>query len=159
MLKKCISGAQNGADIAGLVTAKKFGIPTDGIMPKGYKTTAGSRPEYANLYNIKEHVSASYVPRTYQNAKDADGTIRLAFNFQSRGEICTLNAIKQYNKPYIDVDLNNPIPHQDVVDWILNNNIEVLNVAGNAETTYGGTNIATAEYLTEVFKLLGFNSF
>jgi len=158
MLKCIKSGGQSGADVAGLATAKKFGISTTGLMPKGWITTAGPRPEYAQLYNMQEHTSTNYVPRTYENARDSDGTIRLAFNFKSPGEICTLKAITQYQKPYIDVDLNNPRPHQEVVDWILNNKIETLNVAGNAERTYGGTNAATSEYLTEVFKLLGFRA-
>jgi hypothetical protein len=155
LLKIC-SGAQSGADLGALATAKKFGIATGGIMPKGWITTAGPRPEYAQLYNMREHTSSNYVPRTYENVLNADGTIRLAFNFNSPGEICTLKAIHQYNKPWIDVDLNDPRPSQEVVDWILNNNIETLNVAGNSERTYVGTNIATSEYLTEVFKLLGF---
>jgi hypothetical protein len=158
MLKFVRSGAQSGADIAGLATAKKFGLPTGGIMPKGWITTDGPKPQYESLYGIVEHASASYVPRTYQNVKDADGTIRLAFNFQSPGEICTLKAIEQYKKPHIDVDLNDPRPAQEVVDWLLENNIETLNVAGNAEKTYGGTNVATSEYLTEVFKLLGLSA-
>jgi hypothetical protein len=93
-LRKIISGAQNGADIAGLEVAKRFGYETGGSIPFGYKTLDGPKPEYKNLYGIVVHSSSSYVPRTRQNVKDSDGTIRLAYNFQSRGEICTLRAIK-----------------------------------------------------------------
>lgn len=156
MLERIISGAQSGADVAGLSTAKRYGIETGGTIPKGWITTDGPKPQYAELYGIVEHASSNYVPRTYRNVKDADATIRLAFNFKSPGEICTLKAINQYGKKYIDVDLNNPRPHQEVADWILENNIKVLNVAGNSEKTYFGTNVAVSDYLARVFDLLGF---
>lgn len=156
MLKKICSGAQTGADIAGLVTAKEFGLETGGWIPKGWKTLSGSKPEYAELYGIQEHSSTSYKPRTWFNARDSDGTIRLAFNFQSAGEICTLNGVKHHKKPHIDVDLANPRPHQEVIDWINENNIETLNVAGNAEQTCIGTYAETCEYLAIVFSKLGF---
>ncbi len=154
MLKRCISGGQTGADIAGVVAAKSIGLDYGGIMPHGYITTNGPHPEYAGLYNMREHVSPNYVPRTYDNVRDSNGTIRLAFNFFSPGEVCTLKAIKQYDRPHIDVDLNSPRPHQEVVDWILENNIEVLNVAGNSEKTHKGTGEAVYDYLKEVFRLL-----
>jgi hypothetical protein len=136
--------------------AKRFGIITGGTMPKGFLTLFGPRPEWAKKYNLIEHASSSYAPRTYQNVRDSDGTIRFAGNFSSAGEICTLKAINQYKKPYIDVDLNNPRPVLEVVEWINKNNISVLNVAGNSEKTWTGTSIGTMEYLTEVFRQLGF---
>lgn len=156
-LKKVISGGQCGADVAGVGTAKLFGLETGGMMPKGFKTQFGDKPSYAKLYNMTEHSSPTYPPRTAENVKNSDGTIRLAFDFESRGEKLTKKFIEQYNKPDIEVDLHNPRPAQEVVDWILAKNIVVLNVAGNSEKTYGGTNIATAEFLAEVFSLLGFN--
>ena len=153
---RVISGGQSGADLSALETAKRFGIPTGGTMPKGFKTLSGSCPHYAELYGIQEHASADYAPRTYQNVRDSDGTIRFAFNFASAGELCTLKAINQYKKPYIDVDFNNPISYDDVVQWIKENNIQVLNVAGNSERTKLGMNFRTSEFLGEVFKILGF---
>jgi hypothetical protein len=156
MLKRCISGGQSGADIAALKTAKEYGIPTGGWMPKGWITLNGPKPEYAELYGIEEHASFGYKPRTWSNIKDSSGTIRLAFNFFSAGEICTLNGIKKYDKPYIDVDLANPIPVQQVIDWINQNNIEILNVAGNSEKSCPGTFSEVCEYLSAVFNLLGF---
>lgn len=156
MLKKIISGAQSGADIAALKTAKEYGIPTGGWIPKGWTTLNGPKPEYAELYGIEEHASSGYKPRTWANVSDSSGTIRLAFNFSSAGEICTLNGIKKYDKPYIDVDLANPIPVQQVIDWLTQNNIEILNVAGNSEKSCPGTFSEVCEYLSAVFAGLGF---
>ena len=154
MLRKIISGAQSGADIAGLETAKRFGYETGGTIPFGYKTLDGPKPQYKELYGITAHSSSSYVPRTRKNVQDSDGTIRLAYDFESRGEICTLNAIKDYGKPYFDVNLIDPPPILSVTNWISCHRIEVLNVAGNAEQTSPGTHDAATRYLEQVFEKL-----
>ena len=151
MLKKVISGCQTGADIAGLEVAKEFGIETGGTMPFGFKTLAGCKPEYKDMYGVTAHNSSSYVPRTRKNVKDSDATIRLAYNFNSRGELCTLKAIKDYKKPHFDVDLSDPPDISCVTNWISGLTIEVLNVAGNAEETSPGTHAAATEYLRKLF--------
>jgi predicted Rossmann-fold nucleotide-binding protein len=156
MLKKVISGGQTGADQNGVETAFRFGLKTGGVMPKGFITQAGPRQAWAKKYGLTEHTSTSYVPRTIINVQTSDGTIRLAGDFGSAGEVLTLKAIKQYNKQWIDVDLLKPRPVQEVVDWINTNNIQVLNVAGNSEKTFMGTGQETMEYLTKVFLALGF---
>ncbi len=149
MIKTIISGGQDGADLAGLVVGNKFGLKTGGTMPLGFKTLSGPKPEYEKLYGVKQHHSSDYAPRTALNVQNSDGTVRLAANFDSRGEICTLNAIRQHKKPYIDVDLTDPRPIKDLMDWIIENKIETLNVAGNAEQTFPGAFRRTVFYLTE----------
>ena len=67
-----------------------------------------------------------------------------------------MKAIAIYKKPFIDVDLNDPIPVEDVVAWIRDKNIEILNVAGNSEHTAPGTYAAVTEYLTALCRALGF---
>ncbi len=131
---KLISGGQCGADAAGLKAAAGFGFETGGWIPKGWLTENGPKPSLA-IFGLKEHSSSKYPSRTYANVKDSDGTIRFAANFQSPGEICTLKAINQYNKLHIDVNLNDPISPIEVAEWIKNNKITVLNVAGNREST------------------------
>ena len=161
MLKKIISGGQCGADIAGLNTAERFGLERGGMMPKGYKTLYGPKPEWAKRHNLQEHSSPAYPPRTMDNAKNSDGTMRLAFDFNSSGELLTIKAVKQYDKPDFKVDLadiyNDKYSAVAAARWIENKKIEVLNIAGNSEKTYAGTTIAVEEYLAEVFTLLGFS--
>jgi len=151
MIKKVISGGQTGADEGGLIAAKKAGIETGGWMPPGFMTEKGPKPEFAELYNIKEHERKGYAPRTEANVKDSDGTIRIANNLSSAGERCTLSAIKWYNKPHIDVG---KATVSEVVEWIKENNIGVLNVAGNRESTAEGINQKTQEFLEQVFAVL-----
>lgn len=161
-LKKVISGGQNGVDVAGLKAAKDMGIPTGGSIPNGFKTLDGPKPEYAVLYDLTEHSSSSYPPRTYQNARDADGTIRIAHDFNSSGEICTLKAINQYKKPYFDVIVKNTqsfttpeeMSPKKAADWIKSNNIKILNVAGNSEKTSPGIEFFAHKYLVSLFKEL-----
>ncbi len=151
---KIISGGQTGADIAALITAKKFNLETGGWIPKGFKTLIGPKPEYKDLYGLQEHSHPDYPPRTFLNVRTSDATLRFANDFNSFGERCTLKAITQYVKPYLDVDLKNPISFKDVADWIIDRNLKVLNVAGNSEKTYSGMTVFVIEYLTEVFDIL-----
>jgi hypothetical protein len=153
-MKQVISGAQTGADLGGLEAAEKLGILTGGMVPKGCKNEFGDCPELINRFNLTESNTTNYVARTYDNAKNSDGTIRFAFDFESKGELCTLAAIQKYNKPWIDVDVENPIPVKQVVDWVKENKIEILNVAGNRESVYPGLKEFVVKYLIEVFDLL-----
>jgi len=153
MLRKIISGGQTGADMGGLDAAKQFGFETGGMAPKGYLTEKGKTPMLAE-YGLIESEKSDYVPRTYDNAKNGDGTIRIAHDFNSAGELCTLKAINQYNKPYIDVNVHNPPDHEVVAQWIIDNKIEVLNVAGNRESKVKGIHEYTVNYLLTVFEIL-----
>jgi hypothetical protein len=150
MIKKVISGGQTGADIAGLIAAKKLGIPTGGTMPKGFRTLKGPRPEYAKLYGIKEHASYAYPPRTECNVKDSDGTIRFATHWESAGEKCTLKLIQKHGKPWYDIDPSIGHDPLHVVEWMLQHNIQILNVAGNSEETSPGIAKFVIEFLTRV---------
>lgn len=150
---KIISGGQTGVDIAALEVAKEYGIETGGWMPPGWITQIGAKPQYESLYGLKEHPQDGYKPRTWQNVFDSDATIRLAFNFKSPGEICTLNAIKKYNKPYYDIDMANPVEPNLVLQFLLTNKVSILNVAGNSEKSANGIYIESKDYLKKLFKL------
>jgi hypothetical protein len=151
MLEKVISGGQTGVDQASLRAAQKCGISTGGWLPKGCITQDGCKPNLINEFDMHEHHKAGYSPRTEANVRDSEATIRLATNFKSAGEICTLGAIKWYKKPYLDVDMKNPLPVSEVVAWILKEKVKILNVAGNAESTSPGIGAAVENYLEQVF--------
>lgn len=137
-LERVISGGQTGVDQSGLQAAKDVGIPTGGWAPKGWKTQVGPQEQFLKSFNLKEH-SGGYKERTWANVQDSDGTIRLATNFSSAGEICTLNAINKFKKPHLDIPLlvapynSNEKDVQSVIDFIVENNISILNIAGNSD--------------------------
>jgi len=164
MLSRVVSGGQSGSDIAGLIAAKKYGVETGGWMPLGWITENGPKPEYEQEYGLKEHKPVAgkvndhiaYVLRTKANARDSDGTIRFASDWRSPGETCTLKAVREYGKPIIDVDVKNPIPIEEVISWIKDQNIQTLNVAGNRETKSLGIGKFVTEYMSKLLEAMGF---
>lgn len=154
-LKKVISGGQTGADQAGLRAARNAGLQTGGMVPKGCLTEAGPCPELVTVYGCHESKSDKYPPRTFDNVKNSDGTVRFAYDFESAGEKLTLKAIVNYGRPFADVtmqrrDLMTP---EVVANWIISSRIATLNVAGNREKTHSGIGSEVEEFLSEVFRL------
>jgi len=150
----CISGGQRGSDAGGLAAAYDNKLPTGGTVPNGWITLNGPNPALSKLGCV-EHTSSKYAPRTYSNVKDSNGTIRLAYDFNTPGEICTKKAIDYYNKPYFDIDLKDPTFIFDVTKWIDDNKIVVLNCAGNAGRTKEEGNLIfqqVREYLGCIFR-------
>jgi hypothetical protein len=88
------------------------------------------------------------------NVKESDGTIRFATDFQSAGEVCTLKAIKQYDKPYIDINLNGNYMDKvkEFCSWLKCYSIKTLNVAGNSENTSPGITIKVVDFLMTSLK-------
>jgi len=162
ILKKIISGGQTGVDQAALRAAKASGLATGGWMPLGYRTLTGPRPDIAELYGMREHESIDYPPRTSANVRESDATLRIAVDFDSAGEKCTMSAIRRHKKPYTDVvligDENRGYAAgafiEEIVRWIVEKNIVVLNVAGNSERTAPGIGAFAEKYLASLFVCL-----
>lgn len=134
MLLKVISGGQTGADRAGLDAAKACGIPTGGWATKGYliqtyEGTNVSDPSLKDL-GLLEMPSKSYPPRTRQNVKDSDGTVWFGFGSSPGGKI-TLGECRKLNRPVIEFSLRRKPNPFKLMDWLEENQIQVLNVAGN----------------------------
>lgn len=130
-----ISGGQTGADQAGLYAGRHFGITTGGSIAKGFRTALGDDPSLAQ-FNLVEEKSRAYQPRTWKNASESDGTVRLASNFNTGGEILTLRYAETAKKPILSLLLNEKdyeSKAQELVDFIINHSITCLNVAGNAD--------------------------
>jgi hypothetical protein len=154
LLARVISGGQTGADRAALVAAKAAGLPTGGWMPKGFRAQDGPRPEFAELYGIREHASDRYPPRTALNVKESDATLRFATDWDSPGEVLTRKMCERYGRPHLDVTPGGRTTPAEVAEWLVRNNVRVLNVAGNTERTSPGITAFVTEFLGEVFRLL-----
>jgi hypothetical protein len=163
MITKVISGGQTGADIAGLRAAKACGLATGGYMTKGCRTLDGPKPEYIYEFDMIELPYSGYKDRTYANVWVADATIRLATNWKSRGELCTLGAIRKFSKPYMDIPIHSTeyanrefgerliqltALHIDRQGW------EIINIAGNSEKTSPGIEKKVESFLYMVFHCL-----
>lgn len=137
MIEKVISGGQIGVDQAGLKAAKNNKIPTGGTAPKGYRTSVGNQLELLKeVYGLEQCGSTNYNVRTAMNVRDADGTIIIAHNLRSPGTRLTMQKCREINKPYFVVDLSSRNRKVDntingITEWLKENNISILNVAGN----------------------------
>jgi hypothetical protein len=152
-----ISGGQQGADIEAIKKAKEFGFATGGTMPKGWVTLDGSKPEYAQLYGMIECDKPGYTPRTYCNVRDSNITIRFCGNFNSPGEICTIQAVNHYKKLCIDIPKGACEVDIKLVAYILWNCAAlypdlIVNVAGNSEKTWPGISKFVQDAMTIILK-------
>lgn len=136
---KIISGGQTGVDQLGLKVGKDLGLETGGTAPKGFKTESGLATDLLTSYGLQEitdqeeaeHIQLTgktddYTGRTYLNVRNSDGTIYFYTGQDSAGFNATQTAAKKYNKPFIV----NPTA-QELAAWMVQNQILVLNVAGN----------------------------
>ena len=149
---KIISGGQTGADLAGIDIAKDLGFKTGGSAPKGWKTSNGPQQKLLKSYNLKES-KEGYKGRTWENVRDSNATIRLAVDFESPGEKCTMHAINYFKKPWIDIDLLDPKPIREVIEFLVLIKPSILNIAGNTQHTKGhDISRMTYYYLRDVLK-------
>jgi hypothetical protein len=153
MLKKIISGGQTGADIAAVDAAIAMEFPYGGVLPKGRRCENGSVPTTYLDFSVSPMYD--YRVRTEVNVKIADGTLVFTKGPPTSGTAETVRLTKKHNKPCMVVDVYQPEGMIPTVDLILNfindNKINVLNVAGPRESkTPGIYNIV----FENIFKLL-----
>lgn len=149
---KIISGGQTGADFSGISLAKELGFETGGWAPKGWKTSNGPQQKLLESFGLIESEN-DYQGRTWENVRDSNATIRLAVDFDSPGEKCTMDAINYFKKPWIDINLLDPKSTQEVIEFLVLVKPSILNIAGNTQGK-NGHDIArmTYFYLKKILK-------
>ena len=148
---KIVSGGQTGVDRAALDTALALGIPCGGWCPKGRRAEDGTIPE---RYPMAETESAAYEERTRLNVGDADATLILASGPLSGGTGLTAETAVAEGKPLLVANPLTSAPDPETVaDWLAENGVRVLNVAGPRESTQPGIHRAAADFLTRVLAL------
>lgn len=126
-IKKIIAGGQTGVDRAALDIALALNIPHGGWCPKGRKAEDGAIPAQ---YQLQETASADYAERTALNVKDADGTLVILKDETMGGTALTIELALQLLKPCFIINLAEPIKVAEFANWIKNNYIQTLNIAG-----------------------------
>ena len=130
MIRKIISGGQTGVDQAALDAAINLAVAHGGWIPKGRITESGPLPE---KYNLKETRSSSYAERTEKNVQDADGTLIISRGLLTGGSEYTREMAIKHERPWLHIDLSQMAAFQAAIainQWILQNEIKILNVAG-----------------------------
>jgi hypothetical protein len=131
MLKKIISGGQVGADQGALDAAIKYNFPHGGWIQKGRKTQSGILPD---KYNLEEMSVSGYKERIDQNVIDSDGTVIISHGDLTGGADYSMKMTKRHKRPTLHIDLKETpafIAASKINTWIIENNMEVLNVTGS----------------------------
>jgi len=132
MLEKIISGGQTGADIAALDAAISHNFPYGGWIPKGRRTLDGPLDE---KYHLDEMPTQSYPKRTAQNVIASDGTVIFQRGALTGGSALTRKCAIKNDKPWLHLDLKKLSTNEAgkiLQEWIKNNEIKILNVAGKS---------------------------
>ena len=118
-------------------------------MPKGFLTEAGPRPDFAEMFGAAELPGSGYPERTRANVRDSDAAVWFG-NPDSAGGRTTLRAYTGFGKPVYPV---NEVLTQasGVAAWIEAEEVRVLNVAGNRESTEPGISERVECFLIAVF--------
>lgn len=151
-LIKVISGGQTGVDQAGLHAARELGIPTGGYAPAGFKTQDGPNLSLRDVFGLEATVESGYPPRTELNVVNSHGTIQIAKYFGSPGEALTSRLLLKHGRPRYPVHPAYTASVDGAVSWIHQNNIRILNIAGNSSKTWSEAFDWAYQYLLEVFK-------
>jgi len=149
LVEKIISGGQTGVDRAALDMALALGIPCGGWCPKNRKSEDGPIP---NRYPLRETGSTSYPVRTAKNVQESDGTLVLTMGPPMGGTALTIKLAKEKRKPFLVFDLKNGGAPLFFRNWLLTNQIKILNIAGPRESECPGVYRQASEFLRALFE-------
>lgn len=123
-------------------------------MPKEYRIKGGSRSlEDVEMFRLEQMPTFDYARRTKMNVTHSDGTVRIAYDFDSRGERLTKSLCEKHGKPCFDVPLiyydGWYVDDKNLLGWLRREQISVLNVAGNSDPLIEPT---VERFLIEIFE-------
>lgn len=155
MIKKIVSGGQTGVDRAALDTAIELNISHGGWCPKGRLAELGETiPE---TYELIETETADYSQRTKLNIRDSDGTLILvpeALGEVTDGTILTITEVERLNKSHYIIDISKDLAEDDIIHWINDSNILILNIAGPRESQCPGIYLESKAILKKLLLAL-----
>jgi hypothetical protein len=163
MITKIISGAQTGVDRAALDFARGNAIEHGGWCPKGRIDENRIIPDFYNLKEISGNFSndsENYAARTKLNITDSDGTLIIVPKIPipsniSDGTLLTIEFAIKLERPHLIIGLSDNEEEciEKLTNWISDNNLETLNIAGPRESSSYGIYHATLAFLTNWFAL------
>lgn len=149
--EKIISGGQTGADIGGLVAARRVGIPTGGTAPRDFKTEKGPKPDELKAFGLVMHPSSHYRDRTKENVLASDATLIFCENQASPGTQLTIALCNEFRKPRLIIRQISDESLSSVIRFLETENPRVLNIAGNRESSSPGIARRVAAFVSALF--------
>jgi hypothetical protein len=133
---KIISGGQTGVDRAALDVALNHGINCGGWCPAGRLDEFGKIPD---RYPVQELQSGGFTERTLQNVKDSDGTVVIYPGELRGGTEQTVRFCVDLERPHQLIDASK-LSAEDaarlIADFVRDNNIGILNIAGPRQSEW-----------------------
>ncbi len=150
MIDKIVSGGQSGVDRAALDAAISLNINHGGYCPHGRLAEDGT---INSIYSLTETQSPDYLVRTRLNTRYSDATLILYTGTLKGGTKYTYNYAKYEDKPVMLFNMNVKFDLNKIIEWILENNISVLNIAGPRESKNPGIYIKAKKLITEIISI------
>lgn len=150
LIKKIISGGQTGVDQGALEAALSLNISLGGFCPNGRICENGIIPD---KFQLIETESKDYSDRTEKNIINSDATLILTTkNKLSGGTYLTKILTNRHKKPCLILNLKEEMDKKAFSEWINNNKVKILNIAGPRESKEKGIYAKTIIYLKELLK-------
>lgn len=146
-VQRIVSGGQTGVDRGALDAAIALSIPHGGWCPRGRLAEDGCIPM---RYQLCETEAVEYAVRTERNVIDSCGTLVLFNGRLQRGTLLTYRLAKKHLRPVLRVRLDIAIDVTNIQEWLIDNRIEILNVAGPRASSAPGIDVKTKLLLTRV---------
>lgn len=152
-LIQIISGAQTGADQAGLFAAEDLGYATGGMAPLGGRTEDGPRMDLVERFKLRLSRYAGYEHRTRWNVQNSDATVIFSVGALDGGSQLTASIAAACGKPCMVIVCSEVnfgcVQPKDLRAWLQAKGIRILNVAGNREKKSPGIFEAVRRFLGE----------
>ena len=149
LLERIVSGGQTGVDRAALDVAIDLGIPHGGWIPAGRRTENGPLPE---KYDLIETETTRYPERTMRNVRDSDATLIVTQGPATGGTALTIDFTEKLGKSSLVFDLAEESEPPVIADWLSDQRVSILNVAGPRESTTPGIYDLTFTLLHRVLR-------
>jgi len=146
-VQRIVSGGQTGVDRGALDAAIELGIEHGGWCPRGRIAEDG---RISAKYRLRETETSDYPVRTELNVLNSDGTLILFRHRLAGGTELTRRLTAKCGKPCLLVNLGKKADPLLVRQWIVENEIRVLNVAGPRESSCPGIRQAAYDFVLAV---------
>ena len=141
-VQRIVSGGQTGVDRGALDAAIELGVEHGGWCPRGRLAEDGPIPA---RYQLRETEETEYAVRTESNVIDSDWTLVLYKDRLQRGTLLTYRLARRHARPALCVRLEQPVDVAKIQQWIIDEGIHVLNVAGPRASSSPGIDRETTE--------------
>ena len=151
---RIVSGGQTGVDRAALDAALELEMPCGGWCPLGRLAEDGPIPQ---RYPLTETSTDHYVERTRRNVIDSNATLIVYFTTLEGGTKKTVQFCQLHHKPVLELDMadqDESAAVASLVAFMLENKVEVLNVAGPRASKQKLAYPVTKALITSVLRLI-----